>query len=682
MSLREGCVIEFKDKKRIASVLCLKVDAKNVRVINDSNKEFNLPVNKISHITDHILSVNKSRVDLIQDLNNVINRIEDQVNDINLSDLWELLKDESEDSKYDLKQLSEIYFGSDANTDSRSSMLRAIIEDSIYFDIKSDGFFVPKSEKIVEQIIQQKKLEEQRLKLRENVINWIKSIWSQAENIEKPDGADKFIDLLKEIAVLGDRSERYHDGSGLLLEAGINQGNIEENAISLLTKLGIFEEDENLLILEHNVHLNFSKTIMTELDHLNTDISEEASKRTDLRDLYTITIDDEDTKDIDDAISFHEIENGFEIGIHIADAANFVRHDTLLDKEAQGKSTTIYLAERKIEMLPYRLSEDVCSLVANQDRLAVSLLVSFDHNNEMVNYKVVESVINVNKRMSYTEADSMITNDNMLMKLGHITSYLRQIRLNRGAIIFNMPELKIKITDDKKVVISKYKQNSPSQAIISELMVFANSLIAEYTYKNKIPCIYRYQDEPSEVIDFNSDINPIILMYKQRRFMKKSETSTVANEHHGLGLNSYTQMTSPIRRYSDLVVHRQLKSYLRTGEPFYSEEKIKEVINFSEHSIYIANLIQRTSNRYWVCKFLSNYIGCKTPALVLDVVDERYQVQLSDYLIELPLFKELGVKLEIGQEIEVIIKDVQTRRGFIAIKLLKEPNEDVKSIEV
>ncbi|MBC7475884.1 MAG: RNB domain-containing ribonuclease [Candidatus Sericytochromatia bacterium] len=245
-----------------------------------------------------------------------------------------------------------------------------------------------------------------------------------------------------------------------------------------------------------------------------------------------------------------------------------------------------------------------------------------------------------------------------------------------------MPELKIKIADDKKVVISKYKQNSSSQAIISELMVFANSLIAEYTYKNKIPCIYRYQDEPSEVIDFNSDINPIILMYKQRRFMKKSETSTVANEHHGLGLNSYTQMTSPIRRYSDLVVHRQLKSYLRTGEPFYSEEKIKEVINFSEHSIYIANLIQRTSNRYWVCKFLSNYIGCKTPALVLDIVDERYQVQLSDYLIELPLFKELGAKLEIGQEIEVIIKDVQIRRGFIAIKLLKEPDEDVKSIEV
>ncbi|MBC7476302.1 MAG: hypothetical protein H7263_18605, partial [Candidatus Sericytochromatia bacterium] len=260
MSLREGCVIEFKDKKRIASVLCLKVDAKNVRVINDSNKEFNLPVNKISHITDHILSVNKSRVDLIQDLNNVINRIEDQVNDISLSDLWELLKDESEDSKYDLRQLSEIYFGSEANTDSRSSMLRAIIEDSIYFDIKSDGFFVPKSEKIVEQIIQQKKLEEQRLKLRENVINWIKSIWSQDKNIEKPEGADKFIDLLKEIAVLGDRSERYHDGSGLLLEAGINQGNIEENAISLLTKLGIFAEDENLLILEHNIHLNFSKT--------------------------------------------------------------------------------------------------------------------------------------------------------------------------------------------------------------------------------------------------------------------------------------------------------------------------------------------------------------------------------------------------------------------------------------
>jgi exoribonuclease R len=130
-----------------------------------------------------------------------------------------------------------------------------------------------------------------------------------------------------------------------------------------------------------------------------------------------------------------------------------------------------------------------------------------------------------------------------------------------------------------------------------------------------------------------------------------------------------------------MVVHRQLKSYLTKGQVFYSEDQIKEIINFSEHSIYVANLVQRNANRYWICKFLSKEIGNKTPALVLDILDDRTQVQLSDFLIELPLFKELGIKPEIGQEIEVIIKDVQIRKGFIAIKLLKETNDEIKRIE-
>lgn len=681
MSLREGSVIEFKDKKRITGVLCLKVDSKNVRVINDSNKEFNLPINKISHITDHILNISKSRSELINDLNNLINKIEEKITDINISDLWELLRDDTEE-KYNLKQLTEIYFGNEISSDMRSCMLRVLVEDGVYFETKSDGLYSAKPEKIVEQILNQKKIEEQRLKLRENCIVWLKNIWSNNVKTDKPEGADKIIDSLKEVAVMGNRSEKYNDVFNLVSEAGINISNSEENLIKLLTRLGIFEEDENLLLIEYNIPLTFSNTVINEAKSVTTDISEEISQRVDLRNIETITIDDEDTKDIDDAISFIPNENGFTIAIHIADAAHWVQPDTWLDKEAHARSTTMYLPERKIEMLPYNLSEDICSLIEGQDRLAVSLIVDFNHANEIVDFKVVESVINVNKRLSYKEADEKDINEPFLAKLSEITNSLKEMRLNKGAIIFNLPELKIKITENKDIILDKYKQNSPSQLIVSELMILANSLVADFMNKNKIPCIYRHQEEPLEIVDFNDQINPVIQMYKQRRFMKKSEVSTNPQEHHGLGLKSYTQMTSPIRRYSDMVVHRQIKSFLRKNTSYYSEDQIKEIINFSEHSIYVANLIQRNANRYWLCKFLSREIGNKTPALVLDVLDDRYQVQLSDFLIELPLFKELGVKLEAGQEIEVIIKDVQIRKGFISIKLLKEPNEDIKPIEL
>lgn len=680
MSLREGSVIEFKDKKSITGVLCLKVDSKNVRVINESNKEFNLPINKISHITDHVLNTSKSRSELISDLNNLINKIEEKIGDINISDLWELLKDETEE-KYTLKQLTEIYFGNDISSDMRSCMLRLLVEDSTYFEIKSDGAYSPKPEKIVEQIINQKKIEEQRLKLRENSIQWLKEVWTNNKISEQPEGIEKILESLKEVAVLGNRSEKYNDVFNLVSESGINISHSEENLIKLLTRLKIFEEDQNLLLIEYNIPLSFSKNIINESKNINNDIFEETNKRIDLRAIDTITIDDEDTKDIDDAISFVENKNGSIVYIHIADAAHWIKKDSILDKEAQARSTTMYLPERKIEMLPPNLSEDTCSLIEGQDRLAISVIIDFNEINEISSFKIVESIINVNKKMSYKEADEKLNSDSTLLSLSELTNSLREMRLNKGAIIFNLPELKIKITEDKEIIFDKYKQNSPSQLLVSELMILANSLVAEYMFKNKIPCIYRHQEEPVEIVDFNTDINPVIMMYKQRRFMKKSEVSTIPQDHHGLGLKYYTQMTSPIRRYSDMVVHRQLKSFLNDGVILYSEDQIKEIINFSEHSIYVANLIQRNANRYWICKFLSKEIGNKTPALVLEVLDDRSQVQLSDFLIELPLFKELGYKPEVGQEIEVIIKDVQIRKGFIAIKLLKEPNEEIKKIE-
>jgi exoribonuclease-2 len=676
MSLREGSVIEFKDKKRVASVLCLKVDPKNVRVINESNKEFNLPINKISHITEHVISVSKSRVELIAELNGLINVIEEKVQEIILSDLWELLKDEPE-AQYDLKQLSEIYFGSESSSDARSSMLRALIDDNIYFDAKGEGIFVPKPEKVVEQILLQRKIEEQKLKIRENTIKWLKEVWSGESNTEKPQGADKLVEILKEIAVMGNRSEKYSEGLNLLHDAAISDGNVEENAISLLVKLGLFEEDQNLLLLEYNIPLHFSKTVLDEIGKISFEINSDLELRTDLRHLNTITIDDEDTKDIDDAISLEYLENGFRVGIHIADAAYFVQPDTLLDKEAQARSTTLYLPERKIEMLPPTLSEDLCSLVEGKDRLAVSLLIKFGNNFEIEDYEIVESVINVNRRLSYNEADLECNSDPVLMKLCQLTDDLREKRLQKGAIIFNLPELKIKITPEKKIIIGKYKQSSLSQLLVSELMVNANGLIAEFLFKKKVPCIFRFQEEPLEIIDFNSELNPAILMFRQRRFMKKSETSTNPSEHHGLGLRFYTQMTSPIRRYSDLIVHRQLKSFLRTGKPFYTEEEIKELINFSENSLSIANLIQRNASRYWLTKFLYPHIGSKTPAIVLEASDDKFIVQLTDYLIEIPLFKELGLKLEVGQNIEVVIKDVQIRKGFISIRAAREQDEGV-----
>jgi exoribonuclease-2 len=680
MNLKEGSLIEFKDKKRISSLICLKVDPKNIRVVNESNKEFNLPINKVAHVTDTSISISKSRIEIIDSLKKYDSLIESRLNEVVLSDLWEILVD-VENEKYTLKQLADLYFG-DNTEQERSVILRVLTDDSIYFDTKNDGFYFPKNRKAVELILQQRAAEEQRQKQKELTIQWLKDIWN-GDNSPKPDGADKLIELLKDIAVFETRSEKYNEGASIFHEIGIIDGTPQENAISLLTKAGIFQPDQNMLMLEYNIPVQFSNAILDNAEKIESDISSEITNRKDFRNIYTITVDDEDTKDIDDAISLLQLENGgYKISIHIADPAHFILPDTLLDKEAYSRATTIYLPERKIEMLPANLSEDICSLVEGQDRLALTVDIEFNSVLEVVNYDIFESVINVDKRYSYNDADLICSSDDMFVLLSQLSTKLKSDRLNQGAIIFNFPELKIKITEDNKVVLGKYKQNSPSQQIISELMVLSNSLAGEFCNKNKIPCIYRYQDEPVEVVEPDEKLPNIVSMFRQRRFMKKSEVSTIPSEHHGLGLKFYTQMTSPIRRYSDLVIHRQIKNFLREGKPLYNEEQVREVINFSEHSISICNLIQRNSIRYWLCKYLIPYKGFKTNALVLDLSEDKYIVHLYDFCTELPFPKDFGYKFEPGQEIEVMIRDIHIRKGIIIIKPLKEPKPEIEKIEI
>lgn len=680
--LKDGIIIEFRDKKKVSSVICLKVEAKNIRVANEANKEFNLPINKVTHITNKSISLSKARYEIIEELKEYVNLAEAEVKNINLSDLWELLKDEDDEITYDIKSLTDFYFSEPDNTYKRSAIFRAITEDQVYFDQKTEGVYLTKSQKNVEQILYQRKVEEERQKQKQITLLWLKDIINNKTDTEKPAGANKILEMIVDVAVFDNKSEKCEEVTTLISELNQNISNLQEFLVDLLYKAGVFDADENLLLREYNISEGFSNAVLDEIKDIEIDFATELSGRHDLRDLYTITIDDEETKDIDDALSYKEIEDGYQIGIHIADAAHFVKEETLLDKEACSRATTIYVPDKKIEMLPQLLSEELCSLVEGQDRLAISVIISFDNSNNIVNYEVFESVIHVNKRLSYNEADKICMEDPLISKLLYIAEFIKQKRISDGAIIFNFPELKIKVNEQKEISVGKYKNNSSTQMLVSEYMILANYIMAEYLYKNKIPCIYRSQEEPSEVLDINgSDIEKLISMFKQRRYMKKSEVSVFPNEHHGLGIKLYCQMTSPIRRYSDLVIHRQIKSYIKTEAPFYTEDEIREVINFTEHSLFISNVIQRSRIRYWLCKFLKNYIGYKTPATVLDVQDDKYIVQLSDLATELPLMKDWGVKLQEGQEIEVVIKDIHIRKGIIIIKFLKNPSDEIKKIE-
>lgn len=338
--------------------------------------------------------------------------------------------------------------------------------------------------------------------------------------------------------------------------------------------------------------------------------NEDIAGRMDLRGWQTVTIDGEDAKDLDDAITLtKEEDGGYKLGVHIADVTNYVTEGTPLDKEALKRGTSVYLADRVIPMLPHKLSNGICSLNEGVDRLALSCIISYDKNGKITDYRIGESVICVDQRMSYTDVNAIVTLRDeavaerfcelvpMFHTMKELAGILRKQRKKQGSIDFDFPECKIKLDEDGHPVdIVPYDRNEATR-IIEEFMLAANKVVAEEFFWQDIPFVYRTHEYPDmEKIkelaalarNFsyhlkvgNDEIHPrevqkliesiegteeeVFLSRLTLRTMKRARYSTENDGHFGLATKYYCHFTSPIRRYPDLQIHRIIKENLRHG---------------------------------------------------------------------------------------------------------------------
>ncbi|MBC7543970.1 MAG: VacB/RNase II family 3'-5' exoribonuclease [Candidatus Sericytochromatia bacterium] len=662
--MREGRLIEFKDKKRVLTAVCTRVDAGSARILTEANKEFNLPLAKILHEGPG-LDPKRSRGELVEAMKAFAAHATAQEVEVDLASLWELLQDD-EPRPYALIELAEFLFSGPKNAVAESALLRRLIDDPLYFE--QDGVaYVPRSAKAVEQTLHQRAVETQRAEQRAAIQRWVQSVW-QDQPGERPAGADAIVRLLAELAIFGSRAERYQEGGGFLQEIGLGGLDAAETAFTLMVKLGEWDTDENLLLHEHNLAEPFSEAAHAETRAAVTTAAEIA-RRTDLRHLHLMTIDDEDTRDIDDAVSFESLPDGYRVGIHVADVASFVPLGSALDEAGKRRSTSIYLPDSKIDMLPPKLAHDLCSLVAGEDRLAMSVLVTFNAEDQIVGHEIVESVVCVTERFSYNEVDALYEQRADLSALLELSQKLQARRVAAGAVVFSMPELRLSVDADKTIHLKRIEQASSSQRLVSEMMVMANQLIGEFMQERGIPALYRTQPAPEAPVVQPGAGGPV-QMDRQRRQLKRSQLTTEPGPHYGLGLTIYTQATSPIRRYGDLLVHRQLKHALQ-GEPVpHRVEDLKHLAAMTEQGINVVNQVQRYAHKYWLLKHLQSVPNEPLQAIVLDVYDDRAQVQLTDYLLEVSVYPKLSRKLVPGEVVFVGVENLRPRRGTIALTLL------------
>ena len=645
--MNQGKIIEYIDQGKFVCSFCLKDKGNSLHLLTPLNREVNLSPKRALLISKSALDSERPREELLEKLKQTENRRSSLTSQINVKELWALISDENE--SFDHKYLAQLAFGEDISDDQLSALVRALFEDHLHFKMKGDCFR-PNSEARVNQIIKQREedaLKEERLNLGSA---WLKDILQGKEH-EPPPCKDEIANLLIQLALYGTESSDFKYAREMLSSAGITD---TREARNLLIKIGAWEEDENLELLRLGVETAFTDKQIDESEYL-AGLKIDMEGREDLRNLPAMTIDSRFTSDFDDAISLQTVDGTLLLGIHISDVATAIPVDSSIDREAAARVMSLYLPRREIPMLHPKLSRNALSLIQGQDRQAISLLTSFDKNGNLLNYRFVPSVIRVRQRLTYTGVNEALTGNVLFQEMYQLSRHLQKDRIENGSLNISLPELQMKFNADSSFSLELFDQNTPSRMIVAEFMILYNWLAAKFCRDNQIPILYRGQAAPGETLP-TDDAEYVYYVFRQRRKLSPLQVGSVPKPHSGLGLDLYTQSTSPIRRYLDLVIQRQIKSFLMGFAPIYNDHQLNEIRMSVEPTRKILETAKRNRIRYWIIKFLNRHREEKFRALVLDELKNKYRIVLTDFMIVAEMRRQSGIIVFPGQEISVKVK--------------------------
>jgi ribonuclease R len=451
--------------------------------------------------------------------------------------------------------------------------------------------------------------------------------------------------------------------------------NPEAKIKDILGKAGTYDAEIASIAKEFNIRYKFPAEVLNYVDSISDVIpAEEIKKRLDLRKENIITIDPLDAKDFDDAVSVEILGNGnYRVGIHIADVSHYTPKDSPVYKEALSRGTSVYLVGKVIPMLPEKLSNNICSLLPNKDRLTYSVILELTKRGKIENYEIKKSIINSKLRFTYEEVQEIIEGKEGDFKyeietLFKISTTLRQKRIKNGSINFHSSEVQFTLDDDGNPIAVAIKESNESHYLIEELMLLANQIVATHVNKTKnpIPFVYRIHDLPDEekITEFARFVKSLGYSFdpnaanKSKEFQKLLDAikgtaeEAVINEvairsmakavysiknigHYGLAFKYYTHFTSPIRRFPDLIVHQLIYDFIEGSKgKNLSISDLDEICNYASSKERNAVLAERMSIKMKQIDYLKNKIGEEFNGIVSGITNFGIFVELSDSLAE------------------------------------------------
>ncbi|MEJ2727030.1 MAG: RNB domain-containing ribonuclease [Deltaproteobacteria bacterium] len=664
--MESGSIVEYIDRQKIMCAVVLEVKNQRLRLLTENNREVNLSHRRLLHKDKACLDCTLSRDQMVAALKEIVHRRQELLKNIDIKELWEVLN--SEQDWIDLGTMTEFCFPDSPSGDHESAVIRALFNDRLYFRFNPDGFF-PNSEKRVEQIAAQRKAEERKKRLIETGSAWLKRMLDSGESPDLQmlsDEINQSIDILKSDYLFQKDGKDHEIASAMIARAGIENAH---DIFQVLTRLGIFDEDENIELLRCDISPEFTETVAAHAAQVvssSSAISVDGSRK-DLTRLPLMTIDGQGTLDFDDAISLEERGDSFRLGVHIVDVGHFVQKNDLVDQEARLRGSSIYMPDQKISMLPPVLAEGLCSLKAGELRPAISIMIDLSPMAEIVNYEIFQSLIKVEQQLTYYDVNAYADQDRDMRVLRDIAEKFRKKRLDDGAIQITVPEISIWLNENREVAINKINRESPGRMLVSEIMIMANWLMAKYLKDRQMPAIFRSQPKPRERLYKNQE-GTLFQNWMQRRLLSRFVLSTGAESHSGLGLDAYVTATSPIRKYTDMVTQRQIRASLGL-ESAYTVDQVDEIIQSLELPLSQAGRIQYARHRYWLLKYLEGQTGQKEEAIVLNRTRKNYQILLTQYMLECDLPLSSGIELKPEDLIQITIQRVSARKDVLQVAI-------------
>jgi exoribonuclease-2 len=674
---RPGAIVAWWNGAELAFGLVAGEEKQRVRLVLSGGREERVRPSRLVVEVARCERLAEETVEARRGAGERVRRVEAELREraaaIDVALLWEIVRDTADpDRAWDAPELAELSLGASGG-EFRAVVMLALLTDAIHFLRRGDGWQPRKEDAVRGLLLQRESLARRESEKRE----FLQAIRAAAEgepyHATGSEQERRYLDALERLAVHEDDIPDAARATALeaLGASRVRFDRAHEGAFRLLRAVGRFtHDDQNLQILRYGLRTEFPREVLAPGPPA---ILGSAGERRDLTGLAGFSIDSPQTREVDDVLSLERIDTGFRLGVHIADPGAFIAPGDPVDLEAETRGLTVYFADTRLTMLPAAISEDAASLSVDRKRPALSFLADLTRDGSLAGYEIVRSWVRCSRRFSYTEADRSLGDGSAPVELAWLDDLAagrRAQRVSSGALILDTDDVDPHLDGDGEPCLDRLPGDSPSRRAVTEAMILAGEIAAGFCVSEQVPMIYRRQAAPRDPLDVQGVVDDPVAAHRARRRLRRGEAGVEPAPHFALGLDSYCQVTSPLRRFQDLANQRQISARV-AGLPLpYDEPALRRVGAVTERAVADARRAESAARSYWFLRYLERRRGEVVDAVVLETGPKllvRLETTQSQHLVT----RADGIRA--GDRLRLRVERVHPRAGLLSLQRVAEP---------